>query len=224
VLSRRSMLAGMAGLAAAGPGFAADDASPVAHGVLAENPLALAFETAPSELPSVSVTGPDGTRGISSLYGRTLIMPLWAEWCPPCMGEIPDFARLQQKYGGAKFAIVPVLSGTHKQMTPDVIARMFGLLHADVFEPLIEYRLGAKLLEVMARRGRTVTLPCNLVIAPNGRVAGREFGLKGNENTPSGPGSRGELLSRAQAGDSLSLWGKHEGEEFATALANGFLA
>ena len=227
-LSRRTVLTGLAGLAAARSAFAADTDSLVAHGILAQNPLAMAFESAPSELPDVMLTGPNGPRNISTLRGRTILMPLWAEWCAPCLEEIPDFARLQQKYGNAKFAIVPVLTGPKKKVDPDVIAKIFAFLHASVFEPLMEDNLSSHLMASMARRYNRYEIPCNLLIAPDGRVVGREFGLKSNSDDsassgqPASPEPKGSI-AQAEAGESLSLWGKPAGEKFAQAMAKGFL-
>jgi thiol-disulfide isomerase/thioredoxin len=219
MLDRRRVLAGIAGVAAL-PSVARAAPSPIARGALAKNPLALAFESAPESLPGVLITGPSGTRNISEFKGRTLVMPIWAEWCPPCLAELGDFARLQRKHGNDRFAIVPILSGTRKRMTPDVIKQLFQALRADVFEPLMEYRLGSKLVNVMARRGRGIQLPCNLLVAPDGRVAGRVFGLQSEEY---GGGEGRELIRRAEAGQVLSYWGQPAGDEFAAAMANGFL-
>ena len=231
LLDRRTVLTGMAAFAGA-RAAAAEEESLVAHGVLANNRLALAFETAPSELPDVTLVGPNGERDIAELKGRTLLMPLWAEWCAPCLSEIPDFARLQAKYGNSKFAIVPILTGTRKQITPATIAELFTFLHASVFEPLIERHFGGKLMLAMARKGATkIVIPCNLLIAPDGRVVGRQFGAQRDDEQSQMLGSdpqkiNGEnsLIARAEAGDVLSLWGKAPGAEFAAAMADGFLA
>jgi thiol-disulfide isomerase/thioredoxin len=227
ILSRRIVLAGMAGLAAARTSAAADTDdelpvgdSPIAHGVLANNPLALAFESAPSTLPDVNLWGPNGRSDISELKGRTILMPLWAEWCAPCLGEIPDFSTLQRRFGNAKFAVVPILTGTRKQMTPPLVAKVFEFLHASALEPLLEDHLGDRLMSVMARRKGRVEIPCNLLVAPDGHVVAREFGLRSADD---GPTTRRGLISRAENGESLSLWGKDAGAEFAAAMANGFL-
>ena len=224
-LSRRTML--VVGQHGGQAFFSADAGSPVAYGILANNPLALAFESAASELPDVTLMGLNGERYISELKGH-LLMPLWAEWCAPCMGEIPDFARLQLKYGNEKFAIVPVLTGPHKQVTPAVITQMFTYLHASVFEPLMENHLGNILMQSMARRNNKTIIPCNLLIAPDGHVVAREFGLQPRDEDDHSPAQpmqekKPSLIARAEAGDSLSLWGQPAGDEFASAMANGFL-
>jgi len=164
---------------------------PVAHGILANNALALAFEAAHSELP--------------------------------------DFAQLQQKYGNSKFAIVPVLTGARKQMTPAVTAQMFAYIHASVFEPLIEQHFGSRLMDEMAvQSGHRVAIPCNLLVAPDGHVVAREVGLKATPDDDAAPAdvqaARPGRIARAEAGDIQSLWGLQAGEEFAAAMANGFLA
>jgi thiol-disulfide isomerase/thioredoxin len=196
--------------------------SPVAHGILADNPLAQAFEAAPASLPDVSILGPNGSRDISDFKGRTLIMPLWAEWCGPCLSELQDFATLQRKYGNDRFAIVPILTGTRKRMTPANVAQLFAYLHADSLEPLIESRNGGILLTAMARgSSREVEIPCNLLIAPDGRVVGREFGLKTAADFDAN--SKHQMIAQAEAGKVLSEWGKDAGDKFAQAMANGFL-
>ena len=221
----------MAGLAFAGSSNAmADDAptSPVAHGILANNALALAFEPPTrTALPDVTlIGGKDRELEIADLKGRTLLMPLWAEWCAPCLSELPDFARLQQKYANDKFAIVPILTGTQKRLTSTNLADVLVFLHAGIFEPLMEKNYRDTLMKAMARKGGGVEIPCNLLVAPVGTVIGREIGAKRSDDQQAMVASdnKSQLIKRAEAGETLSLWGKEEGEQFAAAMANGFLA
>jgi thiol-disulfide isomerase/thioredoxin len=207
--------------------FAADDdnASPIAHGVLAGNSLAKAFEPSPHQLPDIYVTGPDGDRRLSDFKGKTILMPLWTEWCAPCIQEIPDFARLQQKYGNDKFAIVPVLTATQKKFTPELLSRILGMMHAGVFTPWIEQHRGATLMRRMARRrGGGAAMPCNLLIAPDGRVVAREIGGLSNTDDADPAKSYKDAVNRTGTGSSQSRWGQQDGEDFAKAMADGFLA
>jgi len=226
-IDRRTAMAGLAGLLAVRPALAGRDPPPVAHGVLANNALAQAFEKTRSDLPDVTLVGPQGEFSILTLKGRTILMPLWAEWCAPCLCEIPDFAKLQKKYGNERFAVMPVLTGTGKQMTPAAITSVFNVLHAGNLAPLMEKNYGRKLLNTMARTQDGFAIPCNLLIAPDGSVVGREIGRLATPDASEGPAPAKtkdpETVTRAIAGQAQSLWGKPEGEEFAAAMAAGFL-
>lgn len=220
--SRRMVLAGITALAATRPAMA-DSSSPIAHGILANNALAQAFEDAPSHLPGVALVGLDGPHSTTEFRGRTILMPLWAEWCQPCLGELSDFGKLQKKYASDRFQIMPVLTGARKKITPEIIGKLFSFLHAEALAPLMEDGLTDHLMNTLAVRGVEYEIPCNVLIAPSGRIVAREFGLKRADDAkpadPNGP----SLAARAEAGESLSLWGKAEGEQLAAALANGFL-
>jgi thiol-disulfide isomerase/thioredoxin len=226
-LRRRAVLAGLASLGLPRPVVAEEPASPVAHGVLAKNALALAFEPAPGDLPDVMVTGPNGDQPVSDLLkGRTVLMPIWAEWCVPCLVEIPDFARLQQVYGKAKFAIVPVLSGAQKQMTPERIATLFAALNASIFEPLVERDFGHQLLNKMAAVGSHINIPCNVLIGPDGHVIAREMGLARKQDAPEvkETDDRYARVEKAASGQTESIWGTSVGDEFAVAMSLGFFS
>ena len=79
-IGRRTVLSELAGMSAGlvMPPARAEDASPIAHGVLANNELAKSFIKAPSSLPDVTLVGLQGEFDIDSLKGRTILMPLWA--------------------------------------------------------------------------------------------------------------------------------------------------
>ena len=224
-LNRRTLLAALASLAAA-PAFAEDNPpSPIAHGVLANNAIARTFTTAPEDLPSIRLDTPDGTMQIADiLKGRTVLMPVWAEWCLPCLIEIPDFARLQEVYGKDKFAILPVLSGPRKQMRPAAIAALFQALHASNFTPMVEHDFGDSLLKTMGRKDNSYMVPCNVLIGPSGKVVAREIGLDSNGAKVDGdPNDKYSRAEQAASGNTQSLWGTNAGDEFAVAMANGFL-
>ncbi|MBK1712628.1 TlpA family protein disulfide reductase [Rubrivivax gelatinosus] len=41
---------------------------------------------------------PDGSElALAELHGRPLIVNFWAPWCPPCVQEMPELDRLQQR-------------------------------------------------------------------------------------------------------------------------------
>lgn len=228
-IDRRATVLGLAGLTVS-TAYAEDKpASPIAHGILTENSLAQKFEGVSTEFPSVDLWGPNGNRDIgeflAGLKGRTILMPLWAEWCAPCMSEIPDFARLQQKYGNDRFSIIPVLTATRKKFTPEILGVILKDMHAGVFEPLIENHLGDKLMDRMAKiSSRERALPCNLLIAPNGHVVAREIGRLENTDDANPAKTWNEVVNRTGTGAVQSRWGQADGAAFAAAMADGFLA
>jgi thiol-disulfide isomerase/thioredoxin len=225
LIDRRIALLGLAGSTISAAHADDKPLSPIAHGVLAQNSLAQKFEAVTTELPRVYLWGPNGRRDIRELKGRTILMPLWAEWCAPCMSEIPDFARLQQKYGNEKFSIIPVLTATRKKITPEILRTILMEMHAGVFEPLLENDLGSRLMEKMARKSSGESaLPCNLLIAPDGHVVAREIGRLENTDDATPAKTYEETLARVDANAVQSRWGQADGEAFAAAMADGFLA
>lgn len=232
MLHRRDMMMALAACGIAPARAAEADAYPLAKGALADNEIARMFKAFDRDLPDVTLTGPGGEKHFSDYRGKTLIVPLWAEWCTPCMSEIGDFGGMQKKYGNDQFQILPVLTGTMKKLTPDLVAQIFGYLHASALEPLIEYRRGDRLMQAMAKDGDHVAIPCNLIIAPSGKTIAREIGIlerpksaeaEAKLNAMNHEDRRQALLGAAERGVALSLWGTAAGDELVSALAGGLL-
>ncbi|WP_084609662.1 TlpA family protein disulfide reductase [Sedimenticola selenatireducens] len=40
--------------------------------------------------------------------GKTLLVNIWATWCPPCREEMPSLDRLSSRLGGKDFAVVAI--------------------------------------------------------------------------------------------------------------------
>ncbi|MBA2351430.1 MAG: TlpA family protein disulfide reductase [Burkholderiales bacterium] len=56
----------------------------------------------PSSAPIFAATLPDlngNQQKIEQWRGKVLVINFWATWCPPCLEEIPEFVKLQNKYG-----------------------------------------------------------------------------------------------------------------------------
>ncbi|GAB4460220.1 MAG: hypothetical protein OHK0029_23910 [Armatimonadaceae bacterium] len=43
---------------------------------------------------------------LSDYKGKVVLLNFWATWCPPCIEEIPDLIRLQEKYGDKGLQVV----------------------------------------------------------------------------------------------------------------------
>lgn len=61
--------------------------------------------------PEFSLTALDGagkTRRLTKddLAGKVVLLDFWATWCPPCLRELPEIARLVEAYAGAGKEVV----------------------------------------------------------------------------------------------------------------------
>ena len=219
-IDRRAALAGLAAATAGGAEAQSLSPSAFARSPLAANPLAQRFQPAPRGmlLPDVPLEAHDGERRFSGYRGRTLLVSLWAEWCAPCLVEMPDFAALQQRHGNRRFEILPVLTGSRRRLDPNGAARLMARLDARAFEPVVEEASGDRLLKSLTfggAGGARPSLPCNLLVDSRGRICARQFGAM---TLP--------LLrrTRAETGrDAASLWASEHGHQFVAALAAGLI-
>lgn len=63
----------------------------------------------PREVPDFSFIDGDGeTRTLADWSGKLRLVNIWATWCAPCKEEMPALSRLQDKLGGADFAVLPI--------------------------------------------------------------------------------------------------------------------
>lgn len=47
-------------------------------------------------------------RTLSDYRGQVVLLNLWATWCPPCLKELPELNRFQEKYGPKGVAVVTI--------------------------------------------------------------------------------------------------------------------
>lgn len=74
-------------------------------------------------MPKISLQDFDGKAVQSDQFkGSIVIVDLWATWCGPCIAEIPEYNRLQEKYAekGVKLVGVTMASGKAKEVQPFV--------------------------------------------------------------------------------------------------------
>lgn len=45
------------------------------------------------------MVGSNEKRALSDYRGKVVLLNLWATWCPPCLDELPQLGRLQERYG-----------------------------------------------------------------------------------------------------------------------------
>ncbi len=63
---------------------------------------------AASKMPAFALSDVVTGESVDSDFfsGKALLVTFFATWCPPCMQEVPDLIRLQNKYEGRGFSVV----------------------------------------------------------------------------------------------------------------------
>ena len=135
----------------------------------AEGPQGFAIHETPQELPNVRFVTEDGTRKylLDDFQGRTVLLNVWATWCPPCVEEMPTLDALQGELGSPGFEVVAV---SIDRAGPDVVRRFFDRIGIENLEMYVDETA------MTATALRAVGLPATLLIDGDGREIGRLMG------------------------------------------------
>ena len=93
---------------------------------------------------------------LAELRGRPVVVNIWGSWCPPCLVEAPDLARVSREFQGrVQFLGVDILDD--RRAAREFILR-FDWPYPSVFDPTGEIRdrlgyLGQPITFVYDRRG-----------------------------------------------------------------------
>jgi peroxiredoxin len=131
--------------------------------------LVLAALTAPAQTglatihydvppPNFAIPGTHGTRYLSDLRGRVVVVDFWASWCDVCTAELRGFVRAAGAFG-SRIAVVTI-SDELPGVAPSYLE------HWDISLPLVEDRDGA-----IFRLYSVSKIPVTLVLDPMGAVA-----------------------------------------------------
>ncbi|MHB1302364.1 MAG: TlpA family protein disulfide reductase [Acidiphilium sp.] len=67
------------------------------------------YITEPKPLPAFKFSDASGhPLTLADFHGKFVLLNIWATWCIPCRKEMPTLDRLQAKFGGPHFEVVPV--------------------------------------------------------------------------------------------------------------------
>lgn len=234
--TRRGAMAGAAALAGAGAAGAqtripvlGDPAKVFDTPALRGNRMARAFREPPQGLavPALKVERREGVAPLKLQPGLTLVS-LWAPWCAPCLHELGDLAMLQEKFGGPRFRILPILTAPREPITAAEAGFLLKKHKAGVFAPVIDRGADSKgLFQALSMRETPngparPGLPCNLLVAADGQVLARQFGAPMN-GMVSGTGEGGKVTA-ADVAKVGTLWAAPDGEALMKALARGEIA
>ena len=221
--------------------ISATAASIFKSGPLAGNSVASRFEPVPKGLaaPDTVVLGGDGKHSFRELHGKARLVSLWAEWCSACLVEMPDLLRLQQRYGGPKFEMLAILTGSFGKLDLAGARAALAKVGADKMPLWIEQSGESRLLNALARRDGRPSLPCNLLLDAKGRIRGRSFGamsapikldielgaadMRNGRLTQSGKAKVARAQAAAAGMPQRSAWSTPDGDAFIKALASGAL-
>jgi thiol-disulfide isomerase/thioredoxin len=125
---------------------------------------ALAISKTPETLPELSFVGPDGSSvSLSSFRGKTILFNLWATWCVPCRGEMPQLDKLQSQLGSDKFQVVAVNIDTTRPERPKALFQELGLKSLALYtDPK------ANSFYELKQAGKALGLPLSLLIDGEG--------------------------------------------------------
>lgn len=74
---------------------------------IAGDTAVLRMHASPRRLPELVFEDGKGKRvTLADFRGRTVLLNVWATWCPPCREEMPSLDRLQKALGGPAFEVV----------------------------------------------------------------------------------------------------------------------
>ena len=119
-----------------------------------------------SKAPDFELTDLSGKKvQLSDFQGKVVILDFWATWCGPCRMEIPNFVKLQTKYGD-KLAIVGLTVSS-----PEADVRSFAQKQGINYSVLLEAD------NLTDRYGGIVGIPTTFVLDRQGRITQKFIGV-----------------------------------------------
>jgi len=107
----------------------------------------------------------------SQYRGKTLLVTFWATWAVPAKRDLPDLAKLYQKYNAKGFEVLAV-NLDNERADLDAFLKGLPLPWAEIFEPGgMESRLATEF--------GVISLPTMILVDPDGKVVNRSLRTAG---------------------------------------------
>ncbi len=121
------------------------------------------------QAPDVTFHDKNGTAvKLSEYKGKTVLLNLWATWCPPCIKEMPDLNALAKDYKKDGFVVLAVATGRQGREQPDAFLEKRNL--TDVISLLDPQQNFLKMMDMS-------NLPVSFIIDREGKMRGGVIGL-----------------------------------------------
>ena len=122
----------------------------------------------PLDLNSIAFSDGDGKPfTIADWNGRTVLLNLWATWCPPCRHEMPFLEDLEKRLGSEKFEVVSVSIDLKSSAKPKAFFAEIGL------KALKFYWDGtSKIFADLKKENLAFGMPTTVLIDQNGMALG----------------------------------------------------
>ncbi len=96
---------------------------------------------------------------LSEYKGKVVIVNMWATWCGPCLKEIPDFNKLQEKFGKDGLVVLSITDESPKKVKKFVKDREIKSINGfiryedELEEPFRHMRRGRPMIFIVDREG-----------------------------------------------------------------------
>lgn len=130
----------------------------------------LALRSNPQPVPELRFAdGKERPVSLDDFRGKTILLNIWASWCPPCRAEMPMLDVLQAKLGGSEFEVVPLSidQGDSALVLIEEFFREVGVHHLPIYVDSTG--------EAASVVG-SVGLPTTILIDRDGKEVGRLIG------------------------------------------------
>jgi thiol-disulfide isomerase/thioredoxin len=101
-------------------------------------------------------------------HGKIVVVDFWATWCVPCIGEIPGYIKLQEKYGKDGLVIVGISIDENGPAQVKKFTQEKGM----------NYQVVMGTEEVQAVFGGLEAVPTTFLIDRTGQIRDRKMGAE----------------------------------------------
>ncbi len=181
-----------------------------------QQPLAIGYDTA------------DGPKEFTDLTGKVRILALWADWCPPCLREMPELAALQTRHGDSGFEFLAVLTACKNHMDFATARKTLDDAGGAVLPLWVEpdgngQTLALAIADYPPPMHKGANIPCAVIVDAKGMVRAHMVGIQGAPKPPRPDGA--PIPPPVPIAERMwpSIWTTADADAFIKALKNGAL-